>query len=150
MKHFIRALFDTCVLLVSFELKTAVEALTGETVGRLDVSSFESSSCIALESLNRMALGSFSIKVVESLYWRGLRILRGRRAELQLLGEAIQVEPLQKQLRKSKTIYPQKIALSLWQHTVYQFTSSAQDASTKSTSLEPSMMGRPTEPQNEN
>ena len=82
MKHFTRAHFDTSVLLVSFEFRTAVEALTEETVGRLDVSSFESSIRIAVESLNRIALGSFSIKVVESLCWRGLRILRGRRAEL--------------------------------------------------------------------
>lgn len=74
----------TRVLLVSFEFMTAVEALIEETVGRQEVSSFESSSRIAVESLNPIAL-----KVVESLCCRGLRTRRGIRAELQLLGEAM-------------------------------------------------------------
>ena len=78
------------MLFVSFELKTAVESLKVETVGipfSMQVSSLESCDCTAVESFGRIA--------VESLSCIGLRIRLGRSAEL--LWEAMQIEPLQKQ-----------------------------------------------------
>ena len=105
----------TKVQLVSLELKTAVEFLEEGTIGnpfrRELVASFESLSCLVVESsfkcagvesssriavgsLNRIEVESLIWRGFESLGWRGLRIRRGRSAELHLLWEAMQVEPL--------------------------------------------------------
>ena len=93
--------------MVSLELKTAVEFLEEGTIGnpfrRQVVASFESLSCLVVESSFKCAgVESSSRIAVESLIWRGfeslgcrgLRIRRGRSAELHLLWEAMQVEPL--------------------------------------------------------
>ena len=88
----------TRVLFVSFELKTAVEFLKVETVGipfSMQGSSLESCDCTAVESFGRIAVESLSCRGVESLSCIGLRIRLGRSAEL--LWEAMQIEPLQKQ-----------------------------------------------------
>ena len=84
------------VLLVSLELKAAVEFLEEETVGnpfRRQLSSFESLNCSEVaSSFKCTGVESSSRIAVESLSWRGSRIRRGRSAEL--LWEAMQVEPL--------------------------------------------------------